>query len=405
MYKEGNGTRVIANTLNQMNIPTRLATTHKDKTLSFKNTNSEKQGDTIEWNGATIRQIINNTIYIGQRNFKGEIYNSPVIIDPPLFTECNELMKTKTHRNYLTTYDYLLKDLIRCGVCGNKYYAKYSPDKGYDKVYKCSSTLKSGCSCGNLSINISLLESVIYDQLLKSETLSKNLDNPKDIMKMVKAELKVLDQQLKNNESALLSKQKELNKLLDLYLSNSNIPKEMYETKQALLSAEIESIQSKITLITKEVFAKNLSIANYNETKATNQMIVDAKHNRPELRIIFKQFVDKIIINTLTKKTTLATVFIKLNGVPMLTTLKVFINASGVRAVRHNSNKKYQYIAVTKFSNINFDSKNILITDKDDILNEIESEIRYGTESGGLYGQQYTTVDRTNWLYINETDI
>ncbi|MFV8366216.1 recombinase family protein [Flavobacterium sp. XS1P27] len=424
-YKEGNGTRVIANTLNQMNVPTRLATTHKDKVLTFSKTNIEKTGDTILWSGATIRQIIKNTIYMGQRKFKIKdavkeeidgkkvikipaeyaVFDSPIIIKKELFVECNELMKTKTHRNYLTSYDYLLKDLIRCGVCANKYFAKYSPDKGYDKVYKCTSYLKKGCSCGNLSLNISLFESVIYDVLLKSKLLLKHLDNPNDILRMVEADLKILNQLLKNDEALLKQKESELERLLDLYLSNSNYKKEMFENKETALSNEIESIKNKIILITKDIFSKTLSINNYNEHTATTEMIVNAKHNRPELRTIFKQFIGKIIINTLNKKYTLATVFIKVGGLEYKQTLKLLINAGGVRAVRYNSNKVYQYLDVVKMINDPVFKDNILMNDIDDILNEFESEIRYYTESVGIFGLPLVTIDKENYLYIKKEDI
>jgi DNA invertase Pin-like site-specific DNA recombinase len=405
LYKEGNGTRVIANTLNQMDIPTRLATTHKDKTLTFKNTNSEKQGDLIIWNGATIRQIINNTIYIGQRKFKGEIYNSPQLITPELFNECNQLMQTKTHRNYLTSYEYLLKDLIRCGVCGNKYFAKYSPDKGYDKIYKCTSYIKKGCSCGNQSINLSLLESVIYDVLLNSETLINSLDNPKDIMKQVEVDIKTLNQQLLNTESELRQKQSEQERLLDLFLSNPKYKKELFEAKEITLSKEIDLMKEKVKLITKEIFSKTLTIANYNQKTATIEMITNAKHNRPELRSIFKQFISKIIINTLDKKVTLATVYIKYAGLVLPTPIYLFINAGGVRAVRYNSNKKYEYVSTTKLINQPVFKDNILMVDTPDILNEFQSELKYSTETDGMYGKQYTTIDRNNWLYITATDV
>ena len=42
LYIEGKGSRVIAGILNDMNIPTRLAKTHKDKTVSYEKTGIEK---------------------------------------------------------------------------------------------------------------------------------------------------------------------------------------------------------------------------------------------------------------------------------------------------------------------------------------------------------------------------
>ena len=110
--------------------------------------------------------MLRNTIYKGERKYKGEIIVAPAIISVELFDECQSIMSGKTHRNYMTSYIYLLKDLLICGCCGRNYFARYKPAKGGDKVYICSSRLKKGAGCKNIGVNISLIESAIYNEIV-----------------------------------------------------------------------------------------------------------------------------------------------------------------------------------------------------------------------------------------------
>lgn len=408
-YKEGNGTRVIANTLNQLGIPTRLNTTHADKVITFEKTNIEKTGSTVIWDGNTVRQIIKNSIYKGKRKFSGHIVECPAIIDEDLFDYCNELMITKSTRNYTTTFDYLLKDLIRCGCCGRKYYAKYSIPKSDDKVYKCTSTLKNGGSCGNLSMNISLLESVIYDQILNSESLLKYLDNPNDLKKEIESDLKMLEQQLLNESMLIESKENELTTLLSMLLKKQLNPTttKIYDQKESELTGIIEASQAKTELIKREIISKKFAMSKYDQKSASTEMILGAMHNRPELALIFRQFIDKIIINTLDKKYTLVSVYIKIHGVPLKSTLKLVIFAGGVRAVRHNSRKVYKYLPIIQMENEPEFKDNILIDESNDSISEVQTIIELATQDnfGLIEPAQFEIVPRENWLYITETDL
>lgn len=381
MYLEGKGTRVIAGILNDMKIPTRLAKTHKDKTVSFEKTGIEKSGADILWDGNTILQILKNPSYKGTRIFKGEEIPTPQIISEEIWEQANTIRTTKTHRNYLTSYTYLLKDICYCGKCGKKYLGTYNEKKSHE-FYRCVSFLKKGQQCGNAGINISLVESVIYHQLIQSENLLKYLENPNDILNQIKAELSDIELQFKIQSNLLASKQKELERLLDLYLSNSSYKKELFENKEKELSSEIEALNKKISILKKQIFDKQLTITNYDKESATKEMLINAKNNRTELQTIFKQFINKIYINTLNKRYVLITLEIKVNGIILPNTLKLIIDVKKSHNRGHNV-KSYQYIAITKMENEPVFKDNKLLNNLSDIEEELTS----------LYEQAENTKD------------
>ncbi len=408
-YLEGIGTQVIANNLNQLNIPTRLNKTHNDKTISYKNT-GEKSGSMVKWDGNTILQILKNTIYKGKRKFKGNTYDveNIAIVSEEIFDECTRIRTKKSHRNYLTRYEYLLRNNLFCGCCGRKYVGKYVPSIGGDKVYKCTSYLPNSPNgkCGELSINIGLIESVIYNEIINSELLLKYLDSPNKIKKNMERELIKYQQLLSNEESNLKTKQSELSRLLDLYLTNPNSVSELYIKKETELKKNIDTINEKISLIKSKIVSNKFSLANFNVKGASKEMIINAKNNRPELLKIFNQFIEKIIINTINKQYTLITLFIKTNGITLNRTLKLLIFAGGVRSVRFHSKKIYRYLPVLHMENEPIFKNNILIADKTELLTEVNYLVQLANQDTGNVElhQKFIEVPKENWLFINPQD-
>lgn len=408
-YLEGIGTQVIANNLNQLKIPTRLNKTHNDKTISYKNT-GEKSGSMVKWDGNTILQILKNTIYKGERKFKGKSYpcKNIAIVSEEIFDECTRIRTEKSHRNYLTRYEYLLRNHLFCGCCGRKYIGKYVPSIGGDKIYKCTSYLPNSPKgkCGELSINIGLLESVIYNEIINSETLLKNLDSPNKIKNNLEQKLIKYEQHILNEESNLKTKQNELSRLLDLYITNPNYSSELYFKKEVELKKTIDSLNDKISLIKSKIISNKFSLANFNVKGASKEMIVNAKNNRPELTNIINQFVEKIIINTIDKKYTLITLFIKVNGITIPQTLKLIIYAGGVRSVRFHSKKTYKYLPLLQMENEPIFKNKILIADKNELITEVNYLVNLANQDTGDFEltQKFIEVPKENWLFINPED-
>ena len=409
MYSQGKGTQMIADTLNQLEIPTRLASINSEKkTISFEKTGIVKDRKSIKWDGTTILQILKNTIYKGERRFKGHTIPIEPIISEDLFDECNHIIKTKTHRNYLTSYEYLLRNILFCGCCGKKYIGKYSPVKGGDKVYKCTSYLPNSSihKCGQLSINISQIESIIYDIVIKAESILKYLDNPADIKKVVEAELESQQQQLLNEQTDLTNNQNKLQRLIDVYTTSNSYLMEVYQKNIDEISKNIETNYSKVELIKSNILSNKLTLSRYDEKTATTEMLINAKNNRPELTGIFRQFINKIIIYNFNKQFSIITIFIKINGVVQKNTLKVLIDLKGVKAVRSNSKKYFKYIALTGLVNNPVFKDNVMMVNKEDLLAEFESIHKYASsDNHGFHPNQLIEVPKENYLYVLETDI
>lgn len=404
LYLEDKGTKVIAGILNDMNIPTRLAKTHKDKTLSFK-TGIEKSGADILWDGNTILTILKNPIYKGERRFKGEIYKAPIIITEDIWEQVNDKIKTKTHRNYLTSYTYLLKDLCYCGKCGRKYFGVYNEQKR-NEFYKCASSLIKGGQCGNGGVNINLIESAIFHQFIQSDNLMKYLENPNDILKQIKAELIDLETQFKIESNNLKNKETELSRLLDLYLS-SNQKKEIFEKKENEISNEIEALNKKIKLIKKQILDKKISISNFNKEEHSKELLINAKDNRTELSTIFKQVIHKVHINKINKRFTLLTIEIKLNGIVLSNTLKLILDIPKSQSRgRSTTPKSYEYIAVSKMENEPIFKDSTLLNDFIELENEIEhifslAEKVKNKEGSNIIPNKINIIPNELWLSIN----
>ncbi|SHL07176.1 recombinase family protein [Flavobacterium chilense] len=402
-YQSGIGTRIIAQTLNTMQVPTTHAKRNPNKVYNYNKSIPTIEGNEIKWTDVVVRQILINPIYKGERKYKDEIIKVEPIVSVEVFDFCNELLKTKNTRNILTKHEYLLKDLIRCGCCGRVYMGRYV--LGGDAVYRCTSSLKKRCK--NRSINISLIETIIYSLILNSDALLKTLENPNEMLNQIKKELKQNEQLLKNEEKELTAKQKQLENLLTTMTLSANPNFSLYTKLENDILTQIDLIKNKIGLLTKDIFSKTTTIQNFNIEATSRDMIVKAQHNRHELKNIFKQFVQGIVINDLGNGYILANLTIKINGVPYTNQrLKLFVFANGVRKYGGRNEKTYKYLSALHLINDPTYKNNILTTEIQDIKEEFEYLVEQSKDTTGLIPiLKFYNIPRENRLYINECDL
>jgi DNA invertase Pin-like site-specific DNA recombinase len=327
LYKNGSGIRVISNILNRDGVKTRTSLTFRDKVMNYK---IPKSADKVKWTDSAILGILNNSIYCGKRRFKDEIIPIEPIISQELFDECNYLLKNKNTRNYTSEYVFLLKDLIKCGVCGRNYTAKYKPVKGGDKVYVCSSTLKYGGSCGNKGLNIKLIESSIYNELLKSNNVLKYLKSNKESKESLKKEIFDLKSSKETLNIEVEKKSKESNLLLKAYLDES-IELSVFKVKNDEIQKKKSSFEERLKIISKELIERERRISKQDDIKVSKKILVDAINNRSELKDIFSQIINKVIINNYNDFFLLANIYLNVNGEIIPNTIKYLIDKNGVR--------------------------------------------------------------------------
>ena len=174
LYLEGKGTLQIKNILNELQVPTR---------------------NNKSWAEAVVYSMLNNTMYIGKRRFKGEIFELPTlrIIEDDVFYEVSKRLRSNysklgTHikHNYLIDRT---KTKIYCGICGKTYYAHKRSD-GKDNRYICISK-RYQQDCGNFGISIPKIEKAVQLTIIKhfSSILLSKLDNKAIKEEIIRKEL------------------------------------------------------------------------------------------------------------------------------------------------------------------------------------------------------------------------
>lgn len=286
LYKEGFGIRKISTILNNDKTPTRYNKVHGEKLIKFKNRSIV--ASEIKWSDKQIHDILMNSLYIGERKFKGEIIKCPAIIDKETFNFCQNLRVNKNSKSD-TKHIFLLKDILKC-KCGRNFVGVNKKD---EKVYKCSSRLKTNSSCGSLGINIKLIESVIFHNILISSHLVNFVRSNKDIKNGIVSEIKILNSEIENQKLKNKLLIKNQYKLLDDSIAG-NFPEEVIRKKSEDLNKEIEKNQSKIDSIELNLINKNNVLKEKSETNY--ELIYNSKNDRGILRKLFSEIIKTVQI-------------------------------------------------------------------------------------------------------------
>jgi site-specific DNA recombinase len=256
LYCDGWGAVKIANFLNLNNYATR--------TIESK------------WSRGTINNILYNTIYIGQRKYKGDtIHNEELrIVDDITFNTVQQRRSQWKNANnefkITRKYDYLFDQrIIKCANCGKHYFGIVDSKKKRN-YYKCVSG-KYAKGCGNSAVNKDILEQKIISKL------PVNIGIPD------------YDEQLRRYESELQLYKSELSTLMhkkerygEIY-AMGNISKAKYIKKIEQNNNTISKLQEQIAII---------------EEKITNtKTLEDSKDYLLRIKEMDKAFLHKFIKN------------------------------------------------------------------------------------------------------------
>lgn len=200
---QGLGTNKIAERLNDDGILTRYNKISKG-TIKVKNRYtkkiSERDKTEIKWAGNTVRGIIKNPIYKGERHFGGDIFDAPIIIISELWEEVNNhLPRNSNNSGKKVDHKYLLKGLLECAYCGRNMYGRTRVNKK-DNYYMCSSKRLKDKNCGNKSINIDVLEDFIWSAIfteyeIKNAILRDETESDIDKLTVLNGEIEGLEKE------------------------------------------------------------------------------------------------------------------------------------------------------------------------------------------------------------------
>lgn len=175
---DGNGTKKIANKLNELNIPTKVSTLF-DKEMKQRNGRPPVHSKNIKWKDGTIYGILTNPIYKGlrrlirhddnehvqtesTRNKTYNLFDSPIIVSEEIWNKAQETFKENfRHSIRNKKFHYILKDIVTCAKCGSSYAGRMKTDKR-DQFYMCSARRTKTRPCNNPAISIELLESAVW---------------------------------------------------------------------------------------------------------------------------------------------------------------------------------------------------------------------------------------------------
>jgi DNA invertase Pin-like site-specific DNA recombinase len=263
---KGVGTRKIAEIFNDEGILTRYnkigkGTIEKINKQTKRVTKSRTKD--ISWSGNTIRNIITNTLYKGERKFSGDVYESPIIINPILWQEVNDnLKKNRNNSGKQVDHKYLLKGKLICSKCGRNYYGRRRVDLS-DNFYMCSSKRIKNQNCGNRSINITVLENLIWKRFFADKNLKTVVDrffktnDTATILYDLDAKLTGLNKDLSKSRQ---EKQNAIKLAISGVLSEDDVKPEIDRIKTETIEIEI-----KIKQLEEQIFFYNNSVSKINE--------------------------------------------------------------------------------------------------------------------------------------------
>ena len=211
LCNSGCGTKKIANYLNDNGIKTRVSGKSKGIMIKQKNNLPPVNSDNIKWSEGTVYGILTNNIYYGKKRYNYDdssptdsetlekngknfyLVDVPNIIDKETFDKAQlELKGRLRHSIRNTKFTYILKDVLKCGVCGGNYCGRRRSD-GTDSFYFCRTSETKTRECDNLGIGIEIIESSIWTAIVDTKFVEQLILN--QTMNIEKVEKEMLDKE------------------------------------------------------------------------------------------------------------------------------------------------------------------------------------------------------------------
>lgn len=281
------GYRGIARELNFKNIPTRWA--------KIKRTVKDKSGNVMQnkWKQQTVKGILTNILYKGERKYKDEVFPITPIIDKDIWDKVQEINSKKVGYNLKpTSYNYKLRSKIVCGLCGRKYLARTETRYGNEEsFYYCGGARDLSLRCRNGQIHSYVLEFTAYHILLRQVELIKKLkeeDNKKFDENEKLAEIEQYKQAIKDNEERF-----ERNKKL---FREGDMSEKAYDIDKRTMNVQNDGYKEKIKNITYEIKHHTKNAEDYIE-ELYKSIYVGGLIDPESKKIFLEKYVDHLAIH------------------------------------------------------------------------------------------------------------
>ena len=251
----------------------------------------------VPWSYRTVRQILDNITYTGRTRFKGQIYdgNHEAIISEEDYNEVQKELKIRQMTNAQRfnprpfRAKFMLSGLLKCGECGATLQIQTSRTKnGNYRYYRCPSTVsprkavtyRKMPECSNRQpYPKDELEELVIDQI-------RQLD-----LKRFKSKQERHDDPYDNTaiQKQLDNVQKQLNKLIDLYLNSDGLDMSIIDDKRQVLLAQQKSLQDQLN------DQKRLKLNNQKVIRLLTSLDIDKAKYEDQTKVV-KQLISFIAV-------------------------------------------------------------------------------------------------------------
>jgi len=188
-------------------------------------------------------QILQNVFYVGLMKYKGEIFEGThePLISKKLFDKVQKVLQERRKPQKTKKHNFAFLDLMKCASCGCSITAEIQKGHNY---YRCTKK-KGPCQEKHYLREEDLVEQI--KSFLQKVSLSSQ-DTEKVLVELKKDKLQAKEQAkitVQNLKEELSDVEKQLEKLLDVYLSEVISTEEYTTRKQKILTRKLE-LQEKI---------------------------------------------------------------------------------------------------------------------------------------------------------------
>jgi site-specific DNA recombinase len=335
-YIEGFGSHHIANYLNSQKIETRYNILFDKKKVIKTRGGRLKNAESFVWRDTTVIGIIKNTIYIGQRKHKGEVFEIPPIIDPEKYHIAQAIRKGRYNaQSNSRKYENIFSGKIKCPQCGSGYYM-HKRHNNRDNAYRCLSHRLKEVKCDNISVNIDKLNNAVYAILKDSFLLRSAHEQIGEFKEKVLLEANALKLEIEQLSNAIAKEEKLQERLTENYLEEV-INRNVFKKLNLKYIDSLEKHNQKLLQKQKQQVEIENSILNLTNARNKDFLNVDI------FKTYIKDFIESIAVHDVT------------NLVRMGTLGSHFKTKNDVIAlveVKSNLIESYTTFLISRYSNI-----------------------------------------------------
>ena len=247
----GEGVKPIATYLNEQGIKTKY---NKKGEGSFyymeDGVKKYKEFKDIKWTPATIRAMILNPIYKGQKKWNDGFVKCPAIFSEDYWDKVNynfTHVNTK-YKGRKVSHKFLLNGIFKCGKCGKNFRGK-SRGGTINYYYQCASGRHK--SCGTKSISTAPLEDFIWKSLFLQKGFISKLEREFS-SKEVNDKIELLRDDIKYKVAEVQKLEKRREKAIELVVEGIVSKEDLKQTLQTL-NNKLKALEEAIKANKKEV--------------------------------------------------------------------------------------------------------------------------------------------------------